>query len=384
MKFYLCEPTAPTNIEDTGFHPAAVHPTRGLLRLEITPGKCVVGLPNNQARPTGYRLLGQGTRLRNIAIGNPERNELRTFCGLDSTPQGDTLGDALFNAKTTASPNDSSTLEPYRRVVNCWFAGELLKRRRLDTAEAFAQKVLDKLHNGYVSLRDGGENRTARKWLRMKMRKIGLSRSDIQRSYVSDGEPIDPESTNTETGTPDLTWNPSSSTLTFSGGEWYFTGNNNTHKIARVSAALSDGDMSCTHTPTAQTTSGALGPCVRVKEYSSPSSAQFYTFYNFSSTWYLRRCNNNNPAIFSTIATFSRTGSLTAATSITVEGSDISVDGDGDTGSSPYTDTTVPDTHLYTGWFSYGATSTNKVTFWEATDELGGGIDRVNHLIMGI
>jgi hypothetical protein len=360
-KYYLANASAPVSITDTGYHSSAIN------WLEITPGKAIVALPNAQTAPGDYLYIAQGANLAIQSLSAADKTQITTFFGLSEPVTADRMGRALFQAKTWASPNDESTLEPnIKGYTNLWFGGELLHQRRFRPRARFAQKIMDKKHNGYKNIR-AVNIRKARKWLRHQER-LGFRRKDIQREHFNDGASINPQTTWIETGAQELTWTAIGGTLVFTGTQFYNT--TNSHVGGAAAESLSSGDMRGSLDVDYATNITTMGPVIRHPDGTGLSADWCMTLYHYTDTWYLRRMWGGVFGTFATTTTFARTADYTIEPIIlTAEGSDFTCNAAGDI-AGPFTDTNVSSSNLYGGFYS--SNSVNRAGELILTDELGG------------
>ncbi len=348
-------------------------------QVAIANGMHLVTLRNNATPPARFKFLGQSPDAGKLMVSDSMRAMLTTELGLTEAPRGKRLGKVLFEAKTIGSPADSDTLEPSGINVNLWLNGRVLWRERFSRSEEFAQKIIAKKRSGYARLRATNLAR-ARKWLYKQTVALGFDRADIQGEHLSDGPPLLPSTTLTETGTPDLTWVGSGSAyITWDNPGWTSDASYQSYQGMCPNVGVSDGDMkaSIVMDGAKATTHGA---CVRL-ESAMASSGHMYLMRQSGDLIYLIESTTNNfGQNWNTIATedigvSSPDGNLEMW--LQVEGSDLTMSLTDDNGTfayGPYTDSAVPDTHLFgaVNWHEPTPSYAQGWVSFELTDELAG------------
>lgn len=365
MKFYLADAQAPASFADTGYHPAAQY------WLRANGRKSVVALPNEQARPSGYQLLGQGADLATVPGSDSIREQLRNYLGLTQAPRPGNIGRQLFDAMTlganhaTTAPNP---IEPHQSgKLSLWLNGQPLHQVDFDRAADYAQPIIARKASGYERLRGRGVT-VALKYLR-RQEQIGFSRADVQGKYSGDGPSLTPSTQVTESGTPDQAW-----TITGGGGTLDWTGaqmglsvGTSGNRVVGCHAGVSLGDHRVTVDVASSPSSAVNGPACRLEDPDGLLAAEkCYCLYFWSGSWYLRWHQMNTPGTWGTVANASYGAQNYIATHwVEASGSDITAQFDA-LAIGPYTDTTCPDTQLFGGVTLYNTAS--KLDNWILDD----------------
>lgn len=301
-------------VEGDGFWSA---PAQALASLDLR------SIPDCAARttPSGFGLfvtangVDLGSDYNNLgtqwdaSLTNQQRNRIASALLLPETPAATTLDALIWEALTIqADPIGDDRAKPIvpttLRELELWFAGQRVRTKRFRFDDPEATPVQDLLRRAYRAHRlDSLEGRAPanlyKKILGFWVRKFGLSYRWFQPTDVPDEEPLEPETTfsesfNTSNGDtlgPDLTW-------TEVDGDWDIVSNaaelisnfGSTARSARADSDLSSVDHYADVSLLQADNGTHPGPCARFSSSANTFYAATWNGHNFAGTHTLYKC----------------------------------------------------------------------------------------------